>query len=570
MFHIIIRLKKTKFLVSLAMSSVEPSNVAKRLSSSDLEDSFFRAWALRGSEGSNATERSQAGSSASPSPPPASPRTQVPDRKIKSAERRKHFSKPNILPASPPLRGPVAQYFEPSYSPPIVVYEEPLLPQTRASTASASSNEISSSRSSISTRKRKVFGIPRVRVAPNATKGGQPTLQARKGYKWKHETSGHWLEVQIGKKQVTGTSQTDPEVWKPLVHAHTIEASMEHDDRKRISAIKSSSPSSPRPLTSAASNLQSSTGSTLKGSSAGLLLSLQDPKEGLYCRTKRALGLKHEPIAGSRDETYILERSTTGEVGEALNRVSSTLRQFALKGREPTTFSTSTSNLSIAAPSAIARWQRLQPGSPSSTRSSSSSLRSLMRGHRPPATPEPQSMYTGSDKHQYLSVELTDPDAPTFLPSEARRIHTPPLSTTTSSTKKLRGYFSEYIVSDDAETPLSMSSNITMPLSTRIESSSGSTAHFTPTPARDIHDPTGSPRRISETKWYRAKFNAIEADEALTHEQFVLSVPEHLPNSPMCPKHPKNKSKGKGVCVYHGRNMSRGSQGASTGAKDNP
>lgn len=30
---------------------------------------------------------------------------------------------------------------------------------------------------------------------------------------------------------------------------------------------------------------------------------------------------------------------------------------------------------------------------------------------------------------------------------------------------------------------------------------------------------------------------------------FEFELPEHLPTSPMCPAHPKNKSKGKGVCV---------------------
>ena len=32
--------------------------------------------------------------------------------------------------------------------------------------------------------------------------------------------------------------------------------------------------------------------------------------------------------------------------------------------------------------------------------------------------------------------------------------------------------------------------------------------------------------------------------------------PEHLPNSPLCPKHPMHKSKGKGICMYHGRKRS--------------
>jgi len=34
---------------------------------------------------------------------------------------------------------------------------------------------------------------------------------------------------------------------------------------------------------------------------------------------------------------------------------------------------------------------------------------------------------------------------------------------------------------------------------------------------------------------------------------FELSVPEHLPSSPLCPKNPKHSSGGTGVCPYHGR-----------------
>jgi parafibromin len=38
--------------------------------------------------------------------------------------------------------------------------------------------------------------------------------------------------------------------------------------------------------------------------------------------------------------------------------------------------------------------------------------------------------------------------------------------------------------------------------------------------------------------------------------QFEIELPEHLPNSPLCPKHPLHKSGGTGICVYHGRRRS--------------
>ena len=34
---------------------------------------------------------------------------------------------------------------------------------------------------------------------------------------------------------------------------------------------------------------------------------------------------------------------------------------------------------------------------------------------------------------------------------------------------------------------------------------------------------------------------------------FVLNVPDHLPNSPLCPLSPKHKSGGKAICPIHGR-----------------
>lgn len=34
---------------------------------------------------------------------------------------------------------------------------------------------------------------------------------------------------------------------------------------------------------------------------------------------------------------------------------------------------------------------------------------------------------------------------------------------------------------------------------------------------------------------------------------FEFQLPEHLPNSPMCPANERHVSGGTGVCVYHGR-----------------
>ncbi len=144
-------------------------------------------------------------------------------------------------------------------------------------------------------------------------------------------------------------------------------------------------------------------------------------------------------------------------------------------------------------------------------------------------------MYTASDSHQYVAVDLTDSTV-AFLPSEARRIHTPPLPTgsTSAGLGNTRGFFFDYNAPAIEAFP---------------------------------ERPIDSKRRDSD--WYRAKMNAIEA-ETTALEQLALSVPEHLPNSPLCPRHPRHKSGGTGECPFHGRKPSlqkekeRGNSSAQT------
>lgn len=49
--------------------------------------------------------------------------------------------------------------------------------------------------------------------------------------------------------------------------------------------------------------------------------------------------------------------------------------------------------------------------------------------------------------------------------------------------------------------------------------------------------------------------------------QFELNLPEHLPNSPLCPKNPMHKSKGLGICVYHGRTRAASLTGGEGGGE---
>lgn len=82
------------------------------------------------------------------------------------------------------------------------------------------------------------------------------------------------------------------------------------------------------------------------------------------------------------------------------------------------------------------------------------------------------------------------------------------------------------------------------------------------------HTPFAAPKDaiISDSKdwdtgdkdWYRVRMDQVMGgdDEAKNVEDLRMlewDLPEHLPNSPLCPLSPKHASKGKGTCVYHGR-----------------
>lgn len=62
-------------------------------------------------------------------------------------------------------------------------------------------------------------------------------------------------------------------------------------------------------------------------------------------------------------------------------------------------------------------------------------------------------------------------------------------------------------------------------------------------PATPFHRP--------EETWFRVSF---VPEIPQSGKEFVSQIPDHLPTSPICPKHPKNKSQGRGRCPIHGRN----------------
>lgn len=496
------------------MPSLNRPNAPDRLPSSDFGNLFGKPRAVRGSDFASPTStpsplttpsnhiaaqrralRSSESANSNPTSntPLASPSPFVARQQPKQAERRSYHS--DVSATSPRETSNVSS---PSSEVPLIIEEGPAPPRNRTA----------SELSSISLRTRRLLGLPDTRITPGAG-SEQPPSKARSGFKWKREFSGRWLEIRIGRR----------------------EQSAEH-------SVQASGEATPVPLGQrSAITLPLSRGSTstdldgrdrsfnaaseqrlLPESRNSLHYATLTPKEGLYCRTKRALGLKHGPIDPDSPESK--ERTSTDNL---LDRVSSTLRILPDRRTASPSSTNSVSNLSIAAP----RWQRIVSRHGKVGLSTSSSIREILMGKPPIHTPEPEAMYTGSDSNKYVAVDLTA-EGVAFLPSEAHRIHTPPLPTDTRSAGigKTRGFFFDY--------------------------NAPPTPGF-PGPPAEANARVGGPRRDSD--WYRVKMHAIEADST-TREQLAVSVPEHLPNSPLCPRHPKHKSGGTGECPYHGRNPS--------------
>ena len=339
-----------------------------------------------------------------------------------------------------------------------------------------------------------------VRV-PDSPKDEEP-LQARSDAQWKRELLGGRLGIRFGREIVQREEPSEGVTPSSLSYITSLGIP------STASLTRTQTLSGARGTDSVSNQL------LLEESPEESTSTVSAPKEGLYCRTKRALGLKREivnPTAGvyrSKDATATV-----------LDRVSSNLREIAAKRLLSSSARTSVSDLSIAAP----RRHRFRP---SSIYSTSSSIGERMMGSPPITTPNSEAVYMEPGSQRNLAVGLGD-DNPTFLPSEARRVTTPPLPDGSPGKSKLRGFFLDYQALQ--------------------------VHNFAPRdPSRSV--PTERVGGVSETEWYRRKLDIIDA-ECSSPEEFVASVPEHLPNSPLCPRHPEHRSRGRGVCPYHGKNM---------------
>lgn len=492
------------------MPSLNRPNAPNRLPSADFADLFRRPSALHASEARSSittpsplssptnipTQRRAFRSSdaeiQTPSSPLASPlavpRPLVPPRRPQHAERRSYRSD------SSAKSGALREVVKGSSYSPYAIIEEPIALKRRTS--------------SMSDQARKILGFSDI-VHPSLFNNTETApREAKAGYGWKRDFLGGWLEVRVGR-------QTEPDGGRSMA------------ELEDMTPLLSTAMTMPRRSSDTTTIVKSGSHGTNERLLPGppeafdTISTLGPLREGLYCRTKRVLGLKHGPIT-----PYAEPRPPT-PTSAVLDRVTSTLRYLPSRALSvSTSAASSVSNLSIAAP------RKQRSGRRNVLYSSSSSVRDLLMGRPPAGTPEPEAMYTGSDSKKYLSVDMTQPDAPAFLPSEARRIHTPPLPSGGSGKRGSRGFFFDY------NAPTKQSQNATpKPI---------------PPPTKG-YETTGGP---TDDDWYRVKLDTMDPREVFTRGDFVASIPEHLPNSPLCPRNPKHKSGGTGTCPDHGRNKS--------------
>lgn len=358
-----------------------------------------------------------------------------------------------------------------------------------------STNTIDTDRSSASNRSsiidRLVLSLPRRKTGPLTVHHDKVRDNPKSDRQGKRECSRHWLELRLGRKQCSNKKSLNG-----CLEALT-KPSSQLEAPKVPYVLNYTEPAktcTPPPL--------------------GQLIPDTEIKEGLYCRVKRRLGLKHghPPHDKSQFEQEVIPANSTAAL---LWNVARVLRELEETAARAPGSSDSASNFSIA----TTRYSSL------TRQSFSSSLRQLRMGKGPKSSPDPAEMYTGSDNQTYLKVDPSHPCDPSFLLSEARRISSPFLPSSYSR-GKLRSYFAN----------LSLTGNYNPGASS----------------FPDLLARQSSGRLQDGANPERELFRAI-IQEIENEYDFRFNIPDHLPNSPLCPLNSTHKLKGKGVCVYHGR-----------------
>ncbi|MCJ1437830.1 accessory factor associated with RNA polymerase II [Xylographa pallens] len=384
-------------------------------------------------------------------------------------------------------------------------------------------SSLDSMESSATNRAFKVLPDRKRRSSLSTPTDDQYTQGTTRGRRWKREISSHLIELRVTRKESQKESTPTEDLSQPpLADQNQADVRYRYEGPENAGFI----------LQGLGTQTASSHSRETKES---LTVPDNEYSEGLYCRVRRRLGLKKGPAQEPDGEKSLSEKDT--ETQRVLNHAADLLRDVPAHRTIPSGLSTSTSKSSIAA------IHHRKSGQFSTT----SSLRNLFMGREPLSTPDSAAFYTGSDNEQYFRVELSGPEAPNFLPSEARRVGTPPLPGVEGQNRPLRGFFFDFRPpgeDEHAKSPSWQASSNSGKSSKTSEKKSGNSDHG------------------NERDWFRVRVRT-NTDRST----FELNVPDHLPNSPLCARNPKHASGGKGICPYHGRARTSSTQAGNSTEK---
>ncbi|PNS16300.1 hypothetical protein CAC42_6407 [Sphaceloma murrayae] len=145
--------------------------------------------------------------------------------------------------------------------------------------------------------------------------------------------------------------------------------------------------------------------------------------------------------------------------------------------------------------------------------------------------------YLASDGQQYPRLQLTSPGAPSFLPSEMRRINTPPLQQIASAGGP-RGIGKGFLL--DYRRALALAS-------------SEESLHSRGTRSRRWKTTSAEEDSNREGDFFRMRIDQQSSSPTEETRKFAFGIPDHLPSSPLCPLHPKHHGGSKLICPMHGR-----------------
>jgi parafibromin len=196
----------------------------------------------------------------------------------------------------------------------------------------------------------------------------------------------------------------------------------------------------------------------------------------------------------------------------------------------------------------------------STNASYTSSIRKLRRGATPLNTPDLRETYRvkrspSAETEEFFKIDISIRGGTSYLPSEARRVHTPPLPRDGPGQKRM-GFFFDYT----APSPTGVAA---------VDARAAESGKCPPSPSaqgRPVRSRTVGGRHWLETQLAGLAAVNVRGNESKRtaglmrdpnreNEVVDWNVPEHLPSSPLCPRHEKHRGGGREVCWMHGRDV---------------